>query len=244
VRRLFDWNSSLLLGDRDPIHAGKLALELSTRGFDPTLAFEPEQLFKLLDATEFDLVALAPSIVEIDDTNGPEIVRSVRERTDAPLLAIARADWFSTLFERGVESVLPSEASLPEVGAAAHALLRFRGGRQLEATRWGPLVLDQSRRSARWHGAPVNLTKLQFRLLSALVAAEGAVVTREELNRAVYGSAPTDDGERIVAHVRRIRDKLESDSSHPTFLLTVRGEGFRLADPDLTDSSSDRSRSA
>ena len=74
------------------------------------------------------------------------------------------------------------------------------------------------------------MTRLQFRLLAALMGAEGGVLSRAELHRAIYDVAPVDDGERVVAHVRRIRQKIERDPSEPEFLLTVRGEGFRLAD--------------
>jgi DNA-binding response OmpR family regulator len=87
------------------------------------------------------------------------------------------------------------------------------------------------RREALWHGCRVEMTRLEFRILAALVVAAGGVVTRDDLYRTVWRQASPDDGERIVAHIRRIRAKLEADPTHPAFLLTARGEGFRLADP-------------
>jgi DNA-binding response OmpR family regulator len=97
---------------------------------------------------------------------------------------------------------------------------------------WGPLRLDPGRRLACWQGRPVGVTSMQFRLLLALVQAGGAVVSPVELSRRVWGTEVAHDAERVVAHVRRIRRLLEPDPAHTRFLLTVRGEGFRLADQD------------
>jgi DNA-binding response OmpR family regulator len=126
---------------------------------------------------------------------------------------------------------LPPDGGAPEIARALRVLVDGHGGSELPRfLRHGPLELDVDRRTARWNDATLDLTKLQFRLLVALVTADGALVSRADLHRALYGTAPIDDGERVVAHVRRVRDKIEPQPSRPRFLLTVRGEGFRLAD--------------
>jgi DNA-binding response OmpR family regulator len=66
--------------------------------------------------------------------------------------------------------------------------------------------------------------------MEMLILAAGAVVDPNDLSRQLWGRESFSDGERILAHVRRIRRKIEDDSSRPAFLLTVRGEGYRLAD--------------
>jgi DNA-binding winged helix-turn-helix (wHTH) protein len=107
---------------------------------------------------------------------------------------------------------------------------------------WGQLEMRPSRRSARWCGRPIHLTPTEFDILCTLVRARGSVVPKRDLQRAVWPHAEPDDGERLHAHIRRIRSHLERDSAHPTFLLTARGIGFRLADVDdgmhLRDASS------
>jgi DNA-binding response OmpR family regulator len=95
---------------------------------------------------------------------------------------------------------------------------------------WGALRMDRARRLAWWHARPLQLTPMQFRLLEALVAAQGAVCSAESLHEAVFDDAFLGDSERLFAHVRRVRTRLEADTSNPEFLLTVRGVGFRLAD--------------
>jgi DNA-binding response OmpR family regulator len=121
-------------------------------------------------------------------------------------------------FLRGVVALLPGRT--------------WPGGEAGRAT-WGPLTLDLSRRQAWWGAEPLELTPVQFRILTALVAAAGAVVSNGELARRVWGGEGHLDRERIFAHIRRIRKKIEDDPANPRFLLTVRGEGFRLAIPPL-----------
>jgi two-component system response regulator MtrA len=131
----------------------------------------------------------------------------------------------------GVGSLAPESLS-PGLLAARVAELVSRQP-QLDVPNlltWGPLELDLSRRSASWCGEPLELTPTQLRILDVLVAAHGAVVTTEDLSRLVWQTA-MDDRQRVFAHIRRIRKRIERDPARPTFLLTVRGEGFRLADP-------------
>ena len=58
------------------------------------------------------------------------------------------------------------------------------------------------------------------------------MVTKAELQSEVWPDCEPDDGTRLIAHIRRIRARIEADPSRPQFLLTSRGIGFRLADPD------------
>lgn len=135
----------------------------------------------------------------------------------------------------GVEVLDPSWP-LELVGARLWALLRDRGQAAAENDTsphrlgWGDLLLDQRSRQGFRATVELHLTRHQFLLLWALCQAEGGVVTVEELSRAIYGKRVGNDRERVFAHVRRIRRMIESDPSHPTRLLAVRGEGFRLAD--------------
>ncbi len=134
--------------------------------------------------------------------------------------------------------VLDPSWPLELVGAHLWALLKDQRPRPVESDTspqrlsWGDLLLDRWSRRVFRAGAELHLTRHQFRLLWALCQAEGGVVTVEELSRAVYGERIGNDRERVFAHVRRIRRLIESDPSRPTLLLAVRGEGFRLADPE------------
>jgi DNA-binding response OmpR family regulator len=226
----------VLVGE-DPTRSGHLAAALAAQGLVPSLVFECDQLVDVLDVEDFDLVVI--DLGPPADAGGSwssrdgaaTIVAALAGRTDATVAALGGSDAVALeLFARGVHA-LPPRGGFTETARALGSLL----GRQPSIERdrlvcHGPLALDVDRRTATWCERPLLLTKLQFRLLVALAVADGALVSRSDLHRALYGNAPVDDGERVVAHVRRVRDKIEPCPSQPEFLLTVRGEGFRLAD--------------
>jgi two-component system catabolic regulation response regulator CreB len=215
--------------------AGFLAECFARRGVLPSLAFTREQAERFVDQEHFDLVVLGLSAGARGRSDAAGLVRFVAQRNDGALVVLsAREDIDARLLAAGCTAVLPADTAPDDVASLA---LQVFAPLAAVATRkaplqWGPLQLDPLRRDARWKGCAVPVTKLQFRLLICLVAAQGAVVTREELQRALYGGGVVDDGDRVMAHVRRLRDKLEQNPSRPRFLLTVRGEGFRLADDD------------
>jgi DNA-binding response OmpR family regulator len=213
----------------DAERAGALAAAFSRKGLIPTLAFDALQLLECIDVDEFDLAIFDLRLVGRDADN---LLRSIRERMSGPLMGLSHGDADDArLAALGVHSQVPARAPADEIATAGAMLLgvhmRTEHGAFLV---WGPLELDTARRQAFWKGRPLAFTKLQFRLLAALVRADGAVVSSERLSHLVYGNSSFDNGDRILAHVRRIRKKIEPVASLPTFLLTVRGEGFRLAD--------------
>jgi hypothetical protein len=111
------------------------------------------------------------------------------------------------LIRRGCSCLACRQARrlLTAVDTGRHAPIAHIGGAQW--IKQGHLTLDCSSRRAYLAGADLHVTCHQFRLLRSLCAA---------------------DGERIFAHIRRIRRRIEKDPSHPSLLITVRGEGFRL----------------
>jgi DNA-binding response OmpR family regulator len=196
-----------LLATGAPERAGRHAAALTEHGIAPTLAFAAEQLSRFVERYEFDVVVIDLALLE----RAEALLDDVRARTDAPLLVLQDHH----------------DGQLPQRVLDLAAL----GPREPEtASRWGPLELDHRLCRVTFDESPVPVTPIQFRLLHALVRARGAVRTKTELARAVWGTALPEDAERVVAHVRRIRARIEPDPTHPTFVLTVRGEGFRLAD--------------
>ena len=96
--------------------------------------------------------------------------------------------------------------------------------------RHADLVLDPDRHEVRQAGRPIDLTRVEFRLLETILAADGRVLSRDQLLDAVYG----DDGAEILdrtidVHIGRLRDKLGDDADAPRYVATVRGVGYRAA---------------
>lgn len=225
----------VLVGAPHPSDAGRLAQALAVSGLVPTVAFSDTQLLDFANGETFDLVVVDSSLASSKPLH---MVRAVTERTDAAFVLLGTGGVPpADLAAAGVHTQLPPSSGSQEVAACAVALLGLRPRTQVEAElRWGPLELDSRRRSARWGSSSITLTPIQFKILAVLILAQGGVVSKDQLQRLVWGRAPVDDGERIVAHIRRIRAKIEADPARPRFLLTARGEGFRLSeDPPSLD---------
>jgi DNA-binding response OmpR family regulator len=90
--------------------------------------------------------------------------------------------------------------------------------------------VDRDRHEARIDGRLIPLTTVEFRLLVALLQADGRVLSRDQLLDAVYGQDEAEVLDRTVdVHVGRLRDKLGDDAERPRYVATVRGVGYRAA---------------
>jgi hypothetical protein len=209
----------VLLGITDTEKAAVFALAAQQASLEPVLAFTPTQLMARLRSESFDLVVVHPCLIDMAG-RAREFLEAVRS-SGCPMLVLGPEPGGRAARRR---------ASQDDVIRKVTRLLPARAGAEETATvSWGPLRLDLSKRQAWWGSEPLELTPAQFRILTVLVGASGAVVTNRELARRVWGSEGHLDGERIFAHIRRIRKKIERDPANPRFLLTVRGEGYRLA---------------
>jgi DNA-binding response OmpR family regulator len=188
------------------------------------------------------LVVLDLMLPEID---GLAIIREVRRTADTPIIVLsargATADRIAGLIE-GADDYLPKPFSPAELvlrvdrilsragrggspGAGSGALPEPRPVLALDG-----LVLDRDRHEARVDGAPVPLTALEFRLLAALLEANGRVLNRDQLLDAVYGRDADAVLDRTIdVHVGRLRDKLGDPAERPRFVVTIRGVGYRAA---------------
>jgi DNA-binding response OmpR family regulator len=206
-----------------------LLRELSDPGMVWATCFDPVTLLASVAACEVDAVVVHAGLAGEDPA---PLVWGLRQRAVRSVVVVghrSQDQWARTAYgaDALLESELPSRAELAP-WLPGRPDLPQPPARSV----WGPLLLDQRRRRAFWATREIPLTAQQFRLLWTLSAAQGAVVTVAELSDQVYDGTVGDDRERLMGHVRRIRRLIEADPAHPAFLLTVRGQGFRLADPD------------
>src|SRR6185369_12663429 len=125
--------------------------------------------------------------------------------------------------KRVLERTTEDPGATPAGGAAAAA----QGPRILQHN---DLTMDLDRHEVTIGGEPVLLTTAEFRLLAALIGANGRVLTRDQLLDALHGLGEAEVLDRAIdAHVRRLSDKLNDEPDHPRFVATVRGVGYRAA---------------
>jgi DNA-binding response OmpR family regulator len=180
------------------------------------------------------LVVLDVMLPELD---GLAVTRAVRGSSHVPILMLsargATADRVLGIDE-GADDYLPKPFSPAELVVRVKAILR-RTERAPAAEprgvlRLGDLLLDLDRHEARRGDELIALTTAEFKLLAALAAADGRILSRETLLDALYGEAEADVLDRTIdVYVRRLREKLGDDAEAPRYVATVRGVGYRTA---------------
>jgi DNA-binding response OmpR family regulator len=140
--------------------------------------------------------------------------------------------------EIGADDYVVKPFSFRELVARLRATLRRRqldrGESSSPADRLvvGEVALDRAARLAWRAGRPVPLTHREFDLLALLMQHPGRALSRHELLDRVWGEDWIGDPRTLDVHIRWLREKLEDDPSLPRQILTVRGHGYRLVDPD------------
>ncbi len=184
----------------------------------------------------------APALVILDlmlpEVDGLAVLRAVRRHDQTPIIvlsALGQANDRISGLAAGADDYVPKPFSPAELVLRVRRVLERTTGSETPAAesatlRHADLVLDRDRFEVRVGDREVALTNVEFRLLAALVAAGGRVLTRERLLDLVYGDDGLDILDRTIdVHIRRLRDKLHDDPDRPRYVATVRGVGYRAA---------------
>jgi two-component system response regulator RegX3 len=133
--------------------------------------------------------------------------------------------------ELGADDYVTKPYSARELVARIRAVLRRRGDAeppQDAVLAAGPIRMDVERHVVAVEGQPVMLPLKEFDLLELLLRNAGRVLTRSQLIDRVWGSDYVGDTKTLDVHVKRLRAKIEPDPANPSYLLTVRGLGYKL----------------
>jgi DNA-binding response OmpR family regulator len=205
-----------------------------------------------LDAIETHQPALVVLDLMLPELDGRAVIRAVRRDDEAahtPILVLsARSSTIDRIagLEDGADDYLPKPFSPAELVLRVKSILRrsatsiapAAAAADAPATapdepvlHHGDLTIDPSRHEVRRDdGAVIDLTRVEFRLLSAILGADGRVLSRDQLLDAVYGHEAAEVLDRTIdVHIRRLRDKLDDDPDAPRYVQTVRGVGYRAA---------------
>ena len=173
--------------------------------------------------------------------SGLEICRELRQDVSLPRIPIimltARGDESDRVagLEMGADDYVPKPFSPRELVARVRALFR-RGDAAEPETEGAPvevgdLVIDPSRFQVLKAGKALTLSTLEFKLLHFLASHPNRVYSRDRLLDAIWGSERFVIPRSIDVYIRRLREKIESDSQQPAYLKTVRGAGYLFESP-------------
>lgn len=211
-----------------------MKLELTAQGFHVVTAGSGDEALRLAEEQRPDLVLLD---ILMPEMTGLEVMRKLRERTNAPIILVTAKDSDSDKvsgLEQGADDYIVKPFSLEELAARARAVLRraLGGpavGRVIQA---GGVEIDLNRRLVTRDGELMNLTRTEWLLLEHLAANAGRVILNAELLSKVWGPEYRDDVQYLRVWVSRLRHKLERDPSDPVIIKTRQGIGYMLdADP-------------
>lgn len=215
----------LLLLEDDQETADTLAQGLGREGHDVTVVRDVPAALACIHAARFDAAVLDLMVPGGSGYDVLDVLRKSEPRTPVLLLTARSAVEERVLgLDRGADDYLVKPFSFPELAARVRALGR-RGGESPVRLRCGELELDLLRHHATAKGARLDLTRIEFGLLAALLEAGGDAVSRRDLLREVWNVA-FDPGTNVVdVHVNRLRRKLE-DAGLSGVVRTVRGQGY------------------
>jgi two-component system phosphate regulon response regulator PhoB len=225
--------TSILLVDDERDLLSLLDFNLRAAGFETLLATTGEQALQHLRRRVPDLVLLD---LMLPDIPGTEVCRQIK--TDArtkhvPVVMLtAKGEEVDRVvgFEIGADDYVTKPFSVRELVLRLKAIARRTGSRPSERPpeSVGPIRVDVDAHRAYVDGGEIQLTPLEFKLLTTLMARLGRVQSREQLLEDVWEMSSEVETRTVDTHVKRLREKLGSGRD---LLETVRGVGYRLVEP-------------
>ncbi|MCX6225271.1 MAG: response regulator transcription factor [Bacteroidia bacterium] len=221
----------LIIEDEEDLIKG-LKMNLSDEGFEVDWAVDgAEGLRKALEEKP-DLILLD---IMLPEMNGLEVCRRLRQnKTDIPVIMLtAKGEEIDKVvgLEIGADDYMTKPFSIRELLARIKVQLR-RGESEakpgLKVYSFGDIEVDVAQFKIRRNGKDMDLTSLEMEILKYFIAHRGEVVSRDDLLDKIWGYESFPTTRTIDNHILKMRKKIEDDPSHPRYILSVYGGGYRF----------------
>ena len=227
----------LVVDDEKPI-SDIISFNMENEGYEVVTAFDGEEALNQFEVEQPDLVILDLMLPKKD---GLEVCREIRKESAVPIIMLTAKD--SEIdkvlgLELGADDYVTKPFSNRELIARVKANLRRNALQEVQSEeddndiRVGDLVIHQDAYIISKRGEEIELTHREFELLHYLARHIGQVMTREHLLETVWGYDYFGDVRTVDVTVRRLREKIEDQPSHPVYILTRRGVGYFLKNTD------------
>jgi two-component system response regulator VicR len=229
----------LVVDDEKPI-ADILQFNLKKEGYIVYCAYDGNEAIQLVDEIQPDLILLD---IMLPLRDGMEVCREVRKKYEMPIIMLTAKD--SEIdkvlgLELGADDYVTKPFSTRELIARVKANLRRHqqiltqpdAENETNEIEIGSLIIHPDAYVVSKRGETIELTHREFELLFYLAKHIGQVMTREHLLQTVWGYDYYGDVRTVDVTVRRLREKIEDSPSHPTWIVTRRGVGYYLRNPE------------
>ncbi|WP_026508312.1 response regulator transcription factor [Butyrivibrio sp. MC2013] len=218
---------ALVVDDEKVIVKG-LRYSLEQEGMEVECAYDGETALEMAKNSKYDIILLD---VMLPQLSGFEVCQAIREFSNVPIIMLtAKGDDMDKILglEYGADDYITKPFNILEVKARIKAIIRRTGAKEApvgEVT-YGDLKLNEEYRRVFVHGKEINLTSREFEVLELLASTPGKIYSREDLLTAIWGNDYPGDVRTVDVHVRRLREKLESNPSEPRYVRTKWGSGY------------------
>lgn len=220
---------TVLVVDDDVKTVELVKLYLERDGYQVLTAYDGIEALRLARESRPDLIVLDLMLPDID---GLEVCRTLRHESDVPIIMLtARTTDQDKLtgLDLGADDYLTKPFSLKELAARVRAVLRrLPGERGPEEIKSGELSMNFTQHEVWLAGRPLNLTSVEFKLLGVLAKEPGRVFSRASLIEEALGYDFEGFDRTIDVHILNLRRRLEPDPSHPRYIKTVYGVGYKF----------------
>jgi two-component system, OmpR family, response regulator VicR len=229
----------LVVDDEKPI-ADILQFNLKKEGYEVVCAYDGNEALRKVEEIQPDLILLD---IMLPQRDGMEVCREVRKKYETPIIMLTAKD--SEIdkvlgLELGADDYVTKPFSTRELIARVKANLRRHQqvvnlldiGEETNEITVGSLIIHPDAYVVSKRGETIELTHREFELLHYLAKHIGQVMTREHLLQTVWGYDYYGDVRTVDVTVRRLREKIEDSPSNPTWIVTRRGVGYYLRNPE------------
>jgi two-component system response regulator RegX3 len=223
----------VLVVEDEESYSDALEYMLRREGFEVSLAATGPDALSEFDRNGADIVLLD---LMLPGLPGTEVCRQIRATSSVPVIMVSAKD--SEIdkvvgLELGADDYVTKPYSPRELVARIRAVLRrgVESEPESPSLETGPVRMDVERHLVTVRGEDVRLPLKEFELLEMFLRNPGRVLTRAQLIDRVWGSDYVGDTKTLDVHMKRLRAKIEADPATPSYLVTVRGLGYKLDTP-------------
>ena len=221
----------MLVVDDEKLIVKGIRFSLLQDDMEVDCAYDGEEALNLAKSNAYDMILLDVMLPKMD---GFEVCQAIREFSDVPIIMLtAKGDDMDKILglEYGADDYITKPFNILEVKARIKAIMRRTSPakvvkEQTSVIEKGDIKLDCDSRRLFINDEEINLTAREFELLEILVKNENKVYSRESLLNLVWGKDYPGDVRTVDVHVRRLREKIETNPSEPKYVHTKWGVGY------------------